>query len=76
MEPATTIIRRLGGPPVVSKITQTAYTAPYRWQSPREKGGTGGNIPQKYHRKLLAYARSRRIRLRAADFLPAKPAGP
>lgn len=73
MEPASTIIKRLGGPPVVSKVTATAYTAPYRWQSPREKGGTGGTIPQRYHRALLDYARSRRIKLRAADFLPARP---
>jgi len=71
-EPATKIIRRLGGPPVVAKITDTAYTAPYRWQAPREKGGTGGNIPQKYHRKLLDYAHAKRIKLRASDFLPVR----
>jgi hypothetical protein len=70
MEPARTIIDRLGGEAEVARITNTAYTAPYRWQHPREKGGTGGVIPQKHHRVLLEYAREKRIRLRAEEFLP------
>ena len=72
MEPARTIIEKLGGPDVVSRITGTAYTAPYRWQHPRERGGTGGLIPQRHHPALLDYAREKRIRLRADDFLPVK----
>jgi hypothetical protein len=71
MEPASTVIERLGGPKVVSTITGAAYTAPYRWQHPREKGGTGGLIPQKHHLTLLAYAKQHGIPLTAADFLPA-----
>jgi hypothetical protein len=76
MDPASSIIERLGGEAVVSKITKTAYTAPYRWQHSREKGGTGGVIPQRHHRTLLDYARARGIPLRAEEFLapPAKPA--
>lgn len=71
MEPARSIIERLGGEAAVSKITGTAYTAPYRWQHPRIKGGTGGMIPQRYHRGLLDYARERGIALSADDFLAA-----
>jgi hypothetical protein len=70
MEPAATIIARLGGERVVSEITGRAYTAPYRWQHPLEKGGTGGLIPQKLHAKLLDYARANGIELTPADFLP------
>lgn len=70
MEPAAAIIERLGGPKVVSTITGAAYTAPYRWQHPRDKGGTGGLIPQKHHVTLLNYARDQGIPLQAADFLP------
>jgi len=70
MEPAQTIIKRLGGPAVVSKITGTAYTAPYRWQQPRDKGGTDGLIPQRYHPALLGYARDNDIPLVADEFLP------
>lgn len=68
MEPASTIIRKLGGAKIVAAITGLAVTAPYRWQHPRQKGGTGGLIPQKYHRFLLAYARQHGIALGAADF--------
>jgi hypothetical protein len=69
MEPASTIIRKLGGGKVVAAITGRALTAPYRWQHAREKGGTGGLIPQKYHRLLLDYARRNGIGLRATDFV-------
>lgn len=75
MEPASSIIEKLGGEAVVSKITKTAYTAPYRWQAARKKGGTGGRIPQDHHRTLLSYARENNIPLEAEEFLPcAEPA--
>ena len=70
MEPAATIIRRLGGARHVAGLLGTAYTAPYRWQHAREKGGTGGLIPQRHHVALLAYARERAIALTPYDFLP------
>ncbi len=79
MEPASTIIKKLGGEAVVSRVTETAYTAPYRWQQPREKGGTGGLIPQRHHPRLLDYARDNEILLSPADFLPVRegePCGP
>lgn len=76
MEPATTIIKKLGGERVVSKVTETAYTAPYRWQQPREKGGTDGLIPQRHHPRLLDYARDNEIPLSPADFLPAREEQP
>lgn len=75
MNPASTIIARLGGEAQVSFITGAAYTAPYRWQAARHKGGTGGLIPQRYHRKLLDYARSKGIPLVADEFLPAPADG-
>lgn len=70
MEPAKTIIERLGGTDAVARITCTASTAPYRWQYARDKGGTNGLIPQRYHRVLLDYAEQHSIRLNAEDFLP------
>jgi len=70
MEPAATIIAKLGGERAVAAATGTAYTAPYRWQHPREKGGTGGLIPQRYHLKLLAFAQLKGVELDAAEFLP------
>lgn len=73
MEPARSIIARLGGEKIVSEITGRAYTAPYRWQQPFEKGGTGGLIPQRLHVKLLDYAAANGIALAPADFLPVHP---
>lgn len=70
LEPAASIIRKLGGEASVSKITDTAYTAPYRWQHAKDKGGTDGLIPQRYHPMLLAYARENSIPLTAEEFLP------
>jgi hypothetical protein len=70
MEPASSIIKKLGGEAIVSKVTKTAYTAPYRWQYPRARGGTGGIVPQRHHRKLLTFAQQNDIGLKAEDFLP------
>jgi hypothetical protein len=70
MNPAQIIISRLGGEAQVAFVTATSYTAPYRWQAAKAKGGTGGLIPQRYHRTLLDYARSRGIALTAEEFLP------
>jgi hypothetical protein len=76
MEPASTIIKKLGGAKVVADITGRAITAPYRWQYPLQKGGTGGLIPQKHHRLLLDYARRNGIALRATDFVQLDIAAP
>ena len=72
--PASIVIARLGGEAMVSHITGTAYTAPYRWQAARANGGTGGLIPQRHHRRLIDYARSQGIPLSADEFLPADSA--
>lgn len=70
MDPASKIIQRLGGEAKVAEITGKAFTAPYRWQADKSKGGTGGLIPQTHHRALLDYAEQNNIRLSAEDFLP------
>jgi hypothetical protein len=75
MEPAVTIIKKLGGAAAVAEIARTALSAPYRWQSPRHRGGTGGCIPQRHHRALLAFARKHGIALAADEFLPRLDAG-
>ena len=55
----------------MAEITGTQYTAPYRWQHPRDKGGTGGLIPQKQAIKLLEFARKNKIQITAEAFMPA-----
>lgn len=69
MEPAKSIIERMGGEAVVAAITGTALSTPYGWQKPKREGGTGGWIPQKYHHALLEFAKEKRKRLKQSDFL-------
>lgn len=70
MEPACTIISHLGGEAAVAAIVGTSLTAPYRWQHAKEKGGTGGLIPQRHIPALMAAARAAGKPLDAAAFLP------
>lgn len=74
MNPASKVIEKLGGEAVVAEVLETASTAPYRWQYSREKGGTGGLIPQRHHRKLLDFAHQNQISLKAEEFLPEREA--
>lgn len=68
MNPAHSIIKKLGGETTVAAATGTAYTAPYRWQSSVEKGGTGGRIPAKHIPVLLKLASDLSVDIDAADF--------
>ena len=76
MEPARSIITKLGGETAVAHVCGTALSAPYRWQHPRERGGTGGLIPQRHHRALMDYAQARRIPLAAEEFMAPRVARP
>jgi hypothetical protein len=69
MDPATAIIRKLGGEAKVAGIAGTALSAPYRWQHEKSRGGTGGLVPQAHHRTLLDYADAHGIALTAEEFL-------
>lgn len=69
MEPAASIIDRLGGPTRVAEIVGIHRTRVSNWKRPRAAGGTDGRIPQSYHVTLLAFAQQNRIPLQASDFL-------
>jgi hypothetical protein len=68
MEPAKTIIDRFGGVEVVAAITGRHVSRVYRWMYPRDRGGTGGLIPQGEARKLLAHAKASNIPVSADEF--------
>lgn len=68
LEPASSIIRKLGGN---AKVAEIAGIHPGRvsyWMVARDKGGTGGTIPYRHIEPLIKYARANGIRLRPADF--------
>lgn len=70
MEPAATIIAKLGGPSAVSKAAGVHRTRVSNWMRPREKGGTGGIIPHWHVHALMSFAAEIGVQLEAKDFAP------
>ncbi len=70
LEPAASVIAKLGGLSAVSRLTGTTAQTVLRWRFPKTAGGTGGVIPQRYHLLLLDDAKSKGISLTADDLLP------
>ena len=68
LEPASTVLAKIGGVEVASKVTGKHVSRVYRWTYPREKGGTGGVIPHDDATKLLKHASENNLELTAADF--------
>lgn len=69
LEPAKSIIERLGGVDVVAGVTGKHRTRVFRWMYSTERGGTGGLVPQREHAKLLEYATHKKIALSPVDFV-------
>lgn len=63
MEPAASIIKKLGGFAEVSAFLKVAKNVPYRWTYEKERGGTGGVIPHWHHDELLRMAGERGVSL-------------
>lgn len=70
MEPASTIIKRLGGPSKVAKVVGVHRTRVSNWMRPRSVGGADGTIPFRHVPRLIEHARSVGVDLSADDFLP------
>lgn len=69
-EPAATIVSKLGGPTAVASIVGVHRTRVSNWMRDRSSGGTGGVIPMKHVAKLLEYAKSNGVDIKAEDFIP------
>lgn len=67
LDPAKSVIAKIGIEKV-SAITGKHVSRVYRWMYPKERGGTGGRVPQEEAEKLLAYAKENSIELTPADF--------
>lgn len=64
-----TIINKFpGGVSEVAGVCNISEVSVYRWGYSKEKGGTGGFIPDKYHAPLLEAARLRKYKLKPRDF--------
>lgn len=67
LEPASSIIRKIGIDTVVS-VTGKHISRVYRWMYPKARGGTGGLIPHNDARALLEYARANSVDLKPDEF--------
>lgn len=67
LEPARSVIAKMGVERV-SAVTGKHISRVYRWMYPKDRGGTGGIIPQGDAFRLLAHARSEGIELSPDDF--------
>ncbi|MCX5569629.1 hypothetical protein [Kaistia nematophila] len=70
LDPARSVIAKLGGPEVVRTITGKSLTRIYRWMYPASRGGTDGIIPHLEARKMLEHAKANDIALTPLDFFP------
>lgn len=68
LDPAFSVIARLGGDEKVAEILDRHPASVRKWTYPEDSGGTGGLIPTACATKLLEYARKKKIPLEADDF--------
>lgn len=69
MEPANTIIHRLGGPLAVARELGLDKTTVYKWMYPKPQG-RNGNIPLNYVPPLLAMSDKLNAGITFWDFQP------
>lgn len=67
-EPAASIIEVVGGASALARHLDTSPSSPLRWRLPRDKGGTDGIIPAKYHDRTIALAAERGVALPRGAF--------
>ena len=71
MEPAASIIAKLGGVTVVARALNVNIARVTAWRRPRGRSsGTGGAIPHWHVARLLEFARERGVPLSPLDFAP------
>lgn len=67
LDPARSVIAKIGIDKVAA-ITGKHVSRVYRWMYSKERGGTGGFIPQSDASAILRHARDNNIELSAEDF--------
>ena len=63
LEPATTLIELIGGPKVAADVCKLKRLQVWRWTVPKNKGGTGGTVPQRHHAAIIRHVREQGIEL-------------
>lgn len=70
MSPADKVIQKCGGVPETARLAGCSENWVYRWRLPKEKGGTGGLVPQSAQIALLMSARKGAVDISPDDFFP------
>ena len=68
LDPAKSIVGRIGAKHAAD-AADLHISRVYSWMYPKERGGTGGIIPQRHWPKLLAFAQANGIDLSPSDFI-------
>ena len=79
-QPAYSIVERLGGNAAVAEALNVTRQAVDYWCTPISRRGSGGRIPGKYHKQIIALAKEMGVPLSYEDFheegkLPDLPKG-
>ena len=67
-QPAHSILERLGGWIEVAEALNLTRQAVDYWTRPVSRGGSGGRIPLKHHKALVALAQEKGVPLSYEDF--------
>ncbi|MBL3587753.1 hypothetical protein JMM61_20805 [Rhodovulum sulfidophilum] len=70
MSVADRIIEKCGGVTRTAEIVGVRKNWIYRWRLPRERGGTGGDIPRAAQLKIMEAARQGVVTISPEDFFP------
>lgn len=70
LDPASTVIDKVGGAAVAAEICGVYITTVYRWRYRREDGGTGGIIPAEHQAALMRWSLDHGGKLKPQDFFP------
>lgn len=70
MSIAEQVIEKCGGVANTARIVGRSQSWVYRWTYPKDKGGTGGRVPQSAQLKLLEAAGRGEINIQPVDFFP------
>ena len=67
--PAYSIVSRLGGVNATAHVCSVHFTRVYSWMKSKERGGTGGTIPQWHHPAILKFSEANELGVTADDFV-------
>lgn len=65
---AERIITKCGGVKRTAELVEQSENWVYRWRLTVDKGGTGGRVPPKAQKKLIAAAKAGLVDIQPADF--------